>query len=599
MEDRPTGRFVKVENLTSDVSDDEFLQANKVVNQAFEDEARQEEIQKRLEADRAGGSLIERLEAAKEKRERNHHAPNPRKISTRNTIVVQPLEQPEDAQQAFLTMTEALALPQADNWAAARDREIAQLEKYGVFEWVDEVPAGKKAIDTKWVLKEKEERHQDDPKRFKVCLTARGFTQRPEIDYNATYAPVAREESWRIVLSLALAEDLVIEVADIEGAFLNGPIEEEIYIKDPHATGNRAWRLLKALYGLKQSARNWNLFLDDLLVGLGFTKCPDDPGLYARRDKQGKIELVIAHVDDILTALKKETKEAFWSHLSKYVTIERKGKPETLLGMHLEWFPNSIKISGAVPINKLVSDTLDSPFRIVTSPYLSCPDGDLLAATSSYKALIGRLLFIARMWRPDIRYAVTRLCVKNHAPSNGDWQKALHVVKYLAGTPEAGIEIHPWTGTIEIFTDAGEEKLEEKATTGIIIKNGNTPIAWTARKQDVTVLSSTEAEYIALGTGCQDALWIRKVLQFLWPNDPPTPIVYNDNQGAATLSEYPDFHRRTKHIRRRHHFARECVQEGDLVVQWISGERNPADLLTKPIVGTRFTELKRLAGMSD
>ena len=137
-----------------------------MVDRAFGNEAREEENQRRLAADKAGGSLIERLEAAKEKRERTHHAPNPRKISTRNTIVVQSLEQPEDAQQAFLTMTEALALAplQADKWAAARDREIAQLEKYGVFEWVDEVPAGKKAIDTKWVLKEKEERHWNDPK---------------------------------------------------------------------------------------------------------------------------------------------------------------------------------------------------------------------------------------------------------------------------------------------------------------------------------------------------------------------------------------------------------------------------------------------------
>ena len=130
------------------------------------------------------------------------------------------------------------------------------------------------------------------------------------------------------------------------------------------------------------------------------------------------------------------------------------------------------------------------------------------------------------MWRPDIRYAVTRLCTKNHAPNEGDWQKALHVVKYLGGTSEEGIEIHPWTGTVEIFTDAGEEHLGQKATTRMIMKNGKTPIAWTARKQDVTVLSSTGAEYIALGTGCRDALWVRKVLQFL--GSEVRPILYND-----------------------------------------------------------------------
>ena len=149
-------------------------------------------------------------------------------------------------------------------------------------------------------------------------------------------------------------------------------------------------------------------------------------------------------MDDILTALKKETKEAFWTHLSKFVTIERKGRPETLFGMHLEWLSSSVKISGPIPINKLVSDLLDQPFKAVSSPYLSCPDSNLLLtiSISSYEGLIRQLLFIARMCHPNIRYTVTRLCTKNHAPSEDDWQKGLQVVKYLAGTLEEGIEIY-------------------------------------------------------------------------------------------------------------------------------------------------------------
>ena len=77
------------------------------------------------------------------------------------------------------------------------------------------------------------------------------------------------------------------------------------------------------------------------------------------------------------------------------------------------------------------------------------------------------------------------------------------------------------------------------------------------------------------------------------------PTVYNDNLGASTLAEYPDFHRRTKHIRRRHHFATECVEEGDIIVAWIRGESNPADMLSKPVTRMRFTALKRLIGMNS
>lgn len=233
--------------------------------------------------------------------------------------------------ETHLTMAEALAGPQSALWKAARDREIAQLERYKVFSWVDKVPPGKKSIDTKWVLKEKLEKEKDDPKRFKARLTARGFTQRKGIDYFATYAPVAREETWRLAISIALSSKLIIEVADIEGAFLNGPLEEELYIQDPHATGHRAWRLLRAIYGLKQAARNWNLVLHDLLLGLGFIQCPDEPGLYSRGG-----EMVVGHVDDIFVALyTQDSIDQFFNSLSGYITIERKGQPHTLLGMEI------------------------------------------------------------------------------------------------------------------------------------------------------------------------------------------------------------------------------------------------------------------------
>ena len=94
---------------------------------------------------------------------------------------------------------------------------------------------------------------------------------------------------------------------------------------------------------------------------------------------------------------------------------------------------------------------------------------------------------------------VGSLCTRSSKPTSVDWQKALQVVKYLLGRAEEGIEIHPQEQRIEIFTDAGEGRLEDKATIGILISNGDTPILWLARKQDVTVLPFTGAEYIAPG----------------------------------------------------------------------------------------------------
>ena len=93
---------------------------------------------------------------------------------------------------------------------------------------------------------------------------------------------------------------------------------------------------------------------------------------------------------------------------------------------------------------------------------------------------------------------------------------------------------------VDIFTDAGEEKLEERDTSGILTRIRQSPVSWATRKQDVTTLSSTEAEYVALSMGVQDRLWVQKVMGFL--GEVRTPRIWTDNKGASTLTENPDFH---------------------------------------------------------
>ena len=142
--------------------------------------------------------------------------------------------------------------------------------------------------------------------------------------------------------------------------------------------------------------------------------------------------------------------------------------------MELFWKSEpAVRISGGESIRGLAQD-----FNIstkTTSPYLSnLTNNILLDRPKEYQSLVGRLLFVARMWRPDILYVVGTPCTKSSKATGGDWQKALHVVKYLFGTADEGIEITPWdlSMPVEVFTDAGEEKLEEKATTGILVRTG-------------------------------------------------------------------------------------------------------------------------------
>ena len=495
-----------------------------------------------------------------------------------------------------LTIAEALESPEASDWRKAMSRELAQLEKYGVYEWVDNVPAGAKIVDTKWVVRIKEEKPLHDPKRFKARLTARGFSQRAGVDYDihGTYAPVCREESWRLLITISLKEEMTTKQYDIEAAFLNGELTEELYVKDPHVTGQRAWRLKKGLYGTKQAAHNWNKKLHEVLTSLGFFRCPDDPGLYYRPSDRG---MIVVHVDDLLASFRNREIMTIWEEqMNKHFTLEDRGTPKRLLGMDLIWGDDQVIVTGASSIKQLAKD--EGITRIAKSPFTTTGEESDPIPIKPFQAVTGKLLFIARMWRPDIRYAVQRLCMRASAPTISDKKKADRVISYLLATPNEGIALRKFNHPIDVYTDAGEEKLDDKATTGILILSGKSPIGWASRKQDVTTLSSTEAEYIALSHGAQDGVWLQKVLHFLELNA-QAPRVWTDSAGADTLSYNPDYHRQTKHIRRRHHFIRECVENKELTVHWVPGNENPADMLTKPLDTSRIRELKVRAGMNN
>lgn len=125
-----------------------------------------------------------------------------------------------------------------------------------------QLPPNRTAIKTRWVFKVKEE-SDGSTTRFKARLVAKGFSQRPGIDFEETYSPVVKYDTLRVILSLVAAKDLDMAQLDIKTAFLNGELDEEIYIEQPEGyvaegKGNLVCRLNKCLYGLKQASRVWN-----------------------------------------------------------------------------------------------------------------------------------------------------------------------------------------------------------------------------------------------------------------------------------------------------------------------------------------------------
>ena len=222
-----------------------------------------------------------------------------------------------DSESAFInaTLTEPIDDPNAKDpksihearlstywaeWLAAIYEELEALKAKGVYEDVDKLPPGRKAVDSKWVLHIK--RNQTGfISRFKARLVAKGYTMIPGQDFTYTFAPTARWESIRTLLTLTANNDWELRQVDVKTAFLNGPLDEEIYMRKPEILGQGFWRLHRGLYGPKQAGRQWYLDLDEKLNQIGFKRTESDWSVHVRQSLSDK-SISTTSVDDMLIA---------------------------------------------------------------------------------------------------------------------------------------------------------------------------------------------------------------------------------------------------------------------------------------------------------
>ena len=164
-----------------------------------------------------------------------------------------------------------------------------------------ELPSGKTAVDSKLVFKIKTD-EKGRVVKYKARFVARGFSQRPGEDFGETYSPVAMLTTVRLLLALAAVHGWPLHVVDVNNAFLNAPLTEEIYLRQPAGADDgtgRVYRLRKALYGLKQAPLLWNEELGKHLKGHGFTASHSDPSLFIQHEQEGST-FIPTWVDDLL-----------------------------------------------------------------------------------------------------------------------------------------------------------------------------------------------------------------------------------------------------------------------------------------------------------
>ncbi|KAH7488926.1 Retrovirus-related Pol polyprotein from transposon RE1 [Phytophthora ramorum] len=248
------------------------------------------------------------------------------------------------------TFKSAMESSDAVKWKEACDSECDSLLKNDTWDVVP-LPKGRKAIGCRWVFRVKENQ-AGEIERFKARLVAKGFSQKYGIDYDETFAPVAKFTSIRIVLSLAAKYGLKLHQMDVKTAFLNGVLDEDIYMAQPDGYvdedhPDHVCKLKRSLYGLKQSPRMWNQTIDDFMLKLGFKKCESDHCVYLKRDGQDMI-FVALYVDDlVLASSNDELLESTKHALSKRFEMTDLGELEYFLGMEIKNDRDSGKVTQA------------------------------------------------------------------------------------------------------------------------------------------------------------------------------------------------------------------------------------------------------------
>ncbi|GKD56184.1 retrovirus-related pol polyprotein from transposon TNT 1-94 [Tanacetum coccineum] len=402
-------------------------------------------------------------------------------------------------------------------WIKAMQEELNEFECLEVWELVPR-PDKVMVITLKWIYKVKLDELGGILKN-KARLLGRGYRQEEGIDFEEFFTPVARLEAIRIFLAFAAHKNMVVYQMDVKTAFLNGNLREEVYVSQPDGfvdpdNPNHVYKLKKALYGLKQAPRAWYDMLSSFLISQDFSKGLVDPTMFIH--KEGKELLLIF-----------QNPRGIFINQSKYAL-------------------ESLKKYGFDSC-----DPVDTP--MVEKSKLDEDKEGKAVDPSHYRGMIGTLLYLTAS-RPDLQFAIC-MCARYQARPT---EKHLHVVKrifrYLRGTINWGLwYLKDSSIALTAFADANHAGCQDtrRSTSGSMQFLGDRLISWSSKRQKSDVISSTEAEYIAL----------------------------------------------SKHIDIRFHFIKEHVENGVIELYFVNTEYQLADIFTKALGRERIEFLINKLGM--
>ncbi|GJW22423.1 retrovirus-related pol polyprotein from transposon TNT 1-94 [Tanacetum coccineum] len=406
--------------------------------------------------------------------------------------------------------------------------------------------------DSAWIESMQEELHQFDRLdentviRNKSRLVAKGYAQKEGIDFEESFALVARLEAVRLFIAYAAHKSFTVYQMDVKTTFLYGPLKEEVYVNQPDGFvdpyhPDQVYRLKKALYGLKQAPRAWYDELSNFLVSKGFSKGSIDPTLFITKHGED-ILLVQIYIDDII------------------------------FGIQIHQSPRGIFINQAKYAQEILKKhgmtSCDSIGTPMATKHLDADLSGTPVDQTKYHSMVGALMYLTTS-RPDIVHA-TCYCARYQAkPTEKHLTAVKRIFWYLKDSVHMGLWYPKDTGfELTAFSDSNH----------------------------AGCLDSPEAEYMSLSACCPQVLWLRTQLTDYVFHFDKIPM-YCNSKAAIAISCSPVQHSRTKHIDVRYHFIKEQVEKGIVELFFVGTEYQLADLFTKALSEDRFKYLVRRLGM--
>ncbi|GJR72475.1 zinc finger, CCHC-type containing protein [Tanacetum coccineum] len=433
------------------------------------------------------------------------------------------------------TYNEAMQSRDSAFWKEAIDDEIGSIMENNT--WVlSDLPLGCKPLGCKWIFKRKMKVDETIDKS-KSRLLIQGFRQKEEIDYFDTYAPVACITTIRLFLAQAAIHNLMIHQMDVKTAFLNGDLDEEVYMKQPEGfvmPGNehKVCKLVKSLYGLKQVPKQWHQKFDEVVLSSGFLLNQSDKCVYSKFDSSGKGVIICLYVDDMLIfGTDQNQVDKTKKFLSSKFSMKDMGEADVILGIKIKRENKGIVITQSHYIEKILKKFNREDCSPVSTPMDPVeklkPNTGKPVDQLEYSRAIGCLMYAMTSTRPDIAYAVGRLSRFTSNPSRQHWQAITRVFKYLKGTMNYGLSYMEYPSVLEGYSDASwiNHVEDSSSTSGWVFLLRGGAISWASKKQTCITGSTMESEFVALTTAGKEAEWLRNLTREIpiWPK-PIAPI---------------------------------------------------------------------------